>query len=57
MEVDGTTIDDAEDFDLAMLMYYLLEYNSNYSDATRSFWFYSKDEATDLNLKKEYCEY
>ena len=52
MEVDGTTIDDAEDFDLVMLMYYLLEYNSNYSDATRSFWFYSKDEATDLNLKK-----
>ena len=31
-----------------MPMYNLLEYNSNYYDMTRSLWFYSKDEATDL---------
>ena len=30
-------------------MYNLIEYNSNYSEATGSLWFYSKDEATDFN--------
>ena len=28
--IDGTTIDDAEDLDLVMPMYNLLEYSSNY---------------------------
>ena len=46
---DGTTIDDAEDLDLAMQMYNLLEYSSSYSDTTGSFWFYSKDEAINFN--------
>ena len=31
-KIDGTTKDDAEDLDLVMLMYNLLEYSSNYSD-------------------------
>ena len=44
---DGTTIDDAEDLDLVILMYNLLEYSSNYSD-TCSSWFNSKDEAIDF---------
>ena len=44
---DGTTIDDAEDLDLVMLMYNLLEYSSNYSD-TCSSWFNSKDKAIDF---------
>ena len=30
-------------------MYNLIEYSSNYSEATRSLWFYSKDEATDFD--------
>ena len=30
-------------------MYNLIEYNSNYSEATGSLWLYSKDEATDFN--------
>ena len=30
-------------------MYNLIEYSSNYSETTRSLWFYSKDEATDFN--------
>ena len=34
MKIDGTTIDDAADLDLVMLMYNLLMYNSNYSDTT-----------------------
>ena len=46
---DETTIDDAEDLDLAMPMYNLIEYISNYSEATGSLWFYSKEEATNFN--------
>ena len=45
-KVDGTTVDDAEDLDLVMPMYNLIEYSSNYSKTTGSLWFYSKDEAT-----------
>ena len=41
--------DDAEDLDLVMSMYNIIEYSSNYSETTRSLWFYSKDEATDFN--------
>ena len=48
-KIDGTTIDDAENLDLVMSMYNLIEYNSNYSSTTGSLWFYSKDEATDSN--------
>ena len=49
-EITGTTIDDAEDLDLVMLMYNLLEYSSNYSETTGSLWFYSKGEATHFNI-------
>ena len=30
-------------------MYNLVEYSSNYSEATGSLWFYSKGEATSFN--------
>ena len=45
-KIDGTTIDYAEDLDLVMPMYNLIEYNSNCSETTSNAWFYSKDEAT-----------
>ena len=48
-KIDGTTRDDAEDFDLNMLMYNLIEYSSNYGDTTGSLWFCYKDEAANLN--------
>ena len=32
-----------------MPIYNLIEYSSNYSEAIRSLWFYSKDEATNFN--------
>ena len=48
-KIDETTIDDAEDLDLVMPMYNLIEYSSNYSETTGSLWFNSKDEATDFN--------
>ena len=35
-------MDDAEDLDLVMLMYNLIEYNSNYFDMTGNLWFYRK---------------
>ena len=49
-KIDETTIDDAEDLDLVVSMYNLLEYSSNYSDTTDSLWFYSKDEAASFNV-------
>ena len=48
-KIDGTTIDDPEDVDLAMPIYNLIEYSSNYSGTIGSLWFYSKDEATNVN--------
>ena len=47
--LNGTTIDDAEDLDLVMPMYNLIEYSSNYSETTGIFWLYSKDESTNFN--------
>ena len=35
-KIDGTTINDAEELDLVLPMYNLLEYSSNCSDATGS---------------------
>ena len=32
-----------------MPIYNLIEYSSNYSETTRSLWFFKKDEATGLN--------
>ena len=48
-KIDETLIDDAEDLDLVMPMYNLIEYSSNYSETTGCLWFYSKDEATNFN--------
>ena len=49
IKTDGATLDDAEDLDLVMLVYNLLEYSSNHSDTTDSLWFYSKDETISFN--------
>ena len=48
-KIDGTTIDDTENLDVAIPMYKLMEYIPNYSEATGILWFYSKDEATIFN--------
>ena len=45
-----TTIDDTKDLDLVMPMYNLVQYSSDYSEITRSLWFYSKDEGTNFNV-------
>ena len=49
-KITGTTIDDAEDLDLVMPMYNLIEYSSNYSETTGSLRFCSKGEATRFNI-------
>ena len=48
-KIDDTTIDDAEDLDLVMPMYNLIQCSSNYSETAGIFWFYSKDEAINFN--------
>ena len=48
-KIGSTTIDDAKDSDLVMPIYNLIEYSSNYSETTGSFWLYSKDEANNFN--------
>ena len=48
-KTDGATIDHAENLDLVMLMYNIIEYNSNYSDTTGSLSFYLKVEKTNFN--------
>ena len=48
-KIDGTTTDGTEGLDLVIPMYNLIEYSSNYTETTRSLWFYSNDEATDFN--------
>ena len=40
-KIDRTTTHNAEDLDLGMPMCNLIEYSSNYSEATGSLWFYS----------------
>ena len=49
LKIDGTTIDDAENLDLVIPMYNLLEYSLNCSETTGNLWFYSKDEGTNFN--------
>ena len=48
-KIDGTKRYDAEDIDLVMPMYNLIECSSNNSETTGSLQIYSKDEATDFN--------
>ena len=43
-KVNNTFIDNAEDLDVVMPMYNLLEYSKNYSKTTGSFWNYYRDE-------------
>ena len=41
-KIDGTTIDDAKDLELAMVIYNLIEFSPKYSEAIGSSWVYSK---------------
>ena len=43
-KINGVKIDNAEDLDVVMPMYHLLEYSKNYKKATGSLWNYHRDE-------------
>ena len=43
-KINNVLIDNAEDLDIVMPMYNLLEYSKNYSKTTGSFWNYYRDE-------------
>ena len=43
-KINGAKIDNAEDLDVVMPMYNLLEYSKNYRKTTGSFWNYYRDE-------------
>ena len=46
-KISGVQIDDAEDIDVVMPMYNLLEYSKNYKKTTGSLWNYYRDERSD----------
>ena len=43
-KINGVKIDNAEDLDVVMPMYNLLEYSKNYRKTIGSFWNYYRDE-------------
>ena len=43
-KINGVKIDDAEDLDIVIPMYNLLEYSKNYKKTTGSLWNYYRDE-------------
>ena len=42
--ISGTEIDNAQDIDIVIPMYNLIEYSDNYSKTSRSLWQYYKDD-------------
>ena len=46
-KINGQKIDNAEDLDVAMSMYNLLEYSKNYQKTEGSLWNYYRDEPSD----------
>ena len=43
-KINNTLIDNAEDLDIVMLMYNLIEYGKNYSKTSGTLWNYYRDE-------------
>ena len=57
-KINGVKIDNAEDLDVVMPMYNLLEYSKNYRKTTGSLWNYYRDEPSDpLSSNSEYFKY
>ena len=47
LKINNTLIDNAEDLNIAMPMYNLIEYSKNYRKTTGSLWNYYRDELSD----------
>ena len=57
-KINNALIDNAEDLDIVMPMYNLLEYSKNYRKTTGSLWNYYRDESSDpLSLDSESFKY
>ena len=57
-KINGVKIDNAEDLDVVMPMYNLLEYSKNYRKTTGSLWNYYRDEPSNpLSSNSEYLKY
>ena len=52
-KINNVLIDNAEDLDIVMLMYNLLEYSKNYRKTTGSFWNYYRDEPNNPPLNDD----
>ena len=48
--INGTKIDNAQDIDIVMPMYNLIEYSDNYSKTSGSLWQYYKDDPNDNTI-------
>ena len=51
-KIDNTLIDNAEDLDIAIPMYNLMDYSKNYSKTSRSLWNYYRDEPNNTVVDK-----
>ena len=51
--INNTDIDNAQDIDIVMPMYNLIEYSDNYSKTSRSLWQYYKDDPNDNIVQSE----
>ena len=51
--INNTDIDNAQDIDIVMPMYNLIEYSDNYSKTSESLWQYYKDEPNDKIANSE----
>ena len=50
---NGTEIDNAQDIDIVMPMYNLIQYSNNYSKTSGSLWQYYKDDPNDIITQSE----
>ena len=51
--INNTDIDTAQDIDIVMPMYNLIEYSDNYSKTSRSLWQYYKDDPNETITQSE----
>ena len=49
--INNIDTDNAQDIDIVMAMYNLIEYSDNYSKTSGSLWQYYKDDLNHLNLR------
>ena len=56
LKINGTLIENAEDLDVVIPMYNLLEYSKNYRKTTGSLWNYYRDVSNDFSANNLQCK-